>query len=97
MLVLELRDAGAGVLARSYKREDWTQFLRTCIARKHGEMHDLNGIDPFAIAVLAAEIERLKTICGLLDGTIAYVNVEDEDEAEATPGGSRATGDTLST
>jgi hypothetical protein len=97
MTTLELRDPVAGVLARSARREDCIKFLHECITRKYADIADLDGIDPFTAAVMSAEIERLRTICGLLDGTIAYVNVDDEEEDEATPVGSSAAGDTPST
>jgi hypothetical protein len=91
MVVLELRNPVTGVLARTYRREDCTKFLQECIARKQREIADLDGIDPFSTAVIAAEIERLRTICGLIDGTIAYVNWNDVDEDEAaTAGGCHA-------
>jgi hypothetical protein len=84
MQVLELKDPAAGVLARSYRREDWVQFLNICIARKHEEIERLDGIDPFGAALITAEIERLRTIRGLLDGTIVYDTgaLADDDEAE---------------
>jgi hypothetical protein len=82
--VLELKDPAAGVLARSYRREDWVQFLNICIARKHEEIDRLDGIDPFGAALITAEIERLRTIRGLLDGTIVSNTGAraDDDEAE---------------
>ena len=85
MQVLELKDLSAGVLARSYRREDWVQFLDICIARKHEDIDRLDGIDPFGAALITAEIERLRTIRGLLDGTIVYDTggLADDDEAEA--------------
>jgi len=87
MVVLELRDPVAGVLARTYRREDCTKFLHECIGRKRQEIVDLDGIDPFTIAVMTADIERLRTICGLIDGTIAYVNGNDGEEDEAVTAG----------
>jgi hypothetical protein len=86
MVVLELRDVVAGVLARTSRREDCTRFLGDCIARKYGEIAALDGIDPFTTAVIHAEIQRLRTLRGLLDGTIVYDTSESENADEAAVG-----------
>jgi hypothetical protein len=82
MQVLELKDPAAGVLARSYRREDWVQFLDICITRKHEEIDRLSGLDAIGAALIAAEIERLRTIRGLLTGAIPCRPVHNEDEDE---------------
>jgi hypothetical protein len=83
MQVLELKDMAAGVLARSYRREDWVQFLDLCIARKREEINRLDGIDPFGAALIEAEIERLRTIRGLITGAIPYRDFAPEDNGDA--------------
>jgi hypothetical protein len=93
MVVLELRDPIAGTLARTSRREDCTKFLSECIERKFQEIAALDGIDAFTSAVCYAEIERLRTLRGLLDGTIAYDTDALEDEDEASAVGQRASGD----
>jgi hypothetical protein len=95
MVVLELRDPIAGTLARTARREDCTKFLSECIARKYGEIAALDGIDTFTAAVIGAEIARLKTICGLLDGTIFYDTSASEDDDEASAVGQRAPSEAL--
>jgi hypothetical protein len=72
MVSVELRDAVAGVLARSFRPEDCQEFLQCCIATKQREAADLCGIDPFAMAVLNAEVARLRTILRLLQGEDVY-------------------------
>jgi hypothetical protein len=76
MVALELRDPVAGVLARSFRREDCQHFLRCCIARKQHEAAELRGIDPFALAAIEAETERLRSLLRLLDRRIPYAEVE---------------------
>jgi hypothetical protein len=71
--------------------------LDECIARKYGEIAALDGIDPFTAAVIGAEIARLKTICGLLDGTIVYDTSASENEDEASAVGQRAPAEMPST
>jgi hypothetical protein len=83
MVSLELRSIGAGVLARTYRRDDCTRFLDECIAKKVAEIDELGGVDPFTIAVLGAEITRLRTIRGLIDGTIPFVGTEDGTDDNA--------------
>jgi hypothetical protein len=72
MVTLELRDPVAGVLARSYRSEDCQQFLHCCIADKQRRAAELYGLDPFAMAALTAEADRLLTILRLLQGEDVY-------------------------
>ena len=44
MVTLELRDAGAGVLARSHRPTDCIAFLRSRIRRTRKEIADLRGV-----------------------------------------------------
>ena len=72
MVTLELRDPVAGVLARSYRAEDCQQFLHGCIADQQRRAAELCGLDPFAMAALTAEADRLLTILRLLQGQDVY-------------------------
>ena len=68
MVSLELRDPVAGVLARSFRREDCQQFLQSCIAQKQREVAELHGVDRFGSAAIEAETARLRTLLQLLNG-----------------------------
>ena len=73
MVALELRDAAAGLLVRSYRTEDWQDFLRRCIARAASAAAELDGVDPMGMALLNAETERLRTVLRLLEaGPLAH-------------------------
>ncbi len=65
MIVLELRDPAAGVLARSYHSDDCVHFLRRCLSQKRKEAAALRRLDPFAAAVLGAEVARLQQLLDL--------------------------------
>jgi hypothetical protein len=56
MIVLELRDPSAGVLARSYHPNDCVHFLRRCLNQKRKEAASLQRLDPFAAAVVGTEV-----------------------------------------
>jgi hypothetical protein len=68
MVVLELRDPAAGVLARSYHPNDCAHFLRRCLSQKRKEAASLRQVDPFAAAVVGAEVARLQQLLDLLCG-----------------------------
>jgi hypothetical protein len=68
MIVLELRDPSAGVLAHSYHPNDCVHFLRRCLNQKRKEAASLQRLDPFAAAVVGAEVARLQQLLDLLCG-----------------------------
>lgn len=76
MVALELRDPAAGVLARSFRREDCRHFLLQCIAQKKREAAELRGIDLFGAAAIKAETARLCTLLRLLDGGAPHAEAE---------------------
>jgi hypothetical protein len=82
MVVLELRDAAAGVVARSYRREEGLAFLQWCIAAAQAKVDELDGVDPTAEALLEAEVTRLRTIAQIL-----YLTVRAAPQAGSTDGG----------
>jgi hypothetical protein len=70
------------VLARTYRRDDCASFLDQCIAKKAAEISDLDGVDPFGAALITAEITRLRTIRGLIDGTIPLAYAEEDADGQ---------------
>ena len=66
MTFLELRDIGAGVVARSNKLVDCIEFLNTCIRRKQQDVADLEELDPSSAAMLTAELHRLQALLSIL-------------------------------
>ena len=65
MLILELRDPGAGVLARSYRTDDCVRFLRRSISRKRQEAASLRSFDSVSAAIVEAEIVRLEQLIAI--------------------------------
>jgi hypothetical protein len=84
MVAVELRDAAAGLLVRSYRQEDWQEFLHRCIAHAAREAAVLGDVDPVGMALRNAETERLKTVLRLLEaGTLTPADDDgdgDDDE-----------------
>jgi hypothetical protein len=80
MVCVELRDPIAGVLARSFRRADCQRFLQDCITQKEEEAANLRGFDPFAVAAITAETDRLRTLLGLLEGATAYDDDDDDGD-----------------
>ena len=59
MIVIELRDPAAGVIARSYESTDFALSLRNCIKRKQREANELRPFDRTSAAFLELEVRRL--------------------------------------
>lgn len=68
MVTLELRDSGAGVVARSYRVGDFISFLRSRIRHKRQEATALKALDPTSATILEAEVRRLEELVSILRG-----------------------------